>query len=143
MKRARSTSDDDDHKKGSHQDDVQVEEKSNPNHSESPQQQQQQSKQQPPCWKCKGHGHKYSKSTQEYNGSLCKVCNGNGYRLPSTKSQSLANQSGRILQLRGYPDDHPLKQQQYFPDGFAGPRAVWGKVLLLIINHDDDKIKTK
>jgi tRNA1(Val) A37 N6-methylase TrmN6 len=115
---------------GSHQDNAQeVEEKPNPNpsciSSEPPQLQLPQS-QQPPCWKCKGYGRKYSKSTKQYDGSLCKVCNGQGYRLPSTKSQSLENQAGRILELRGYPNDHPLKQ--YFPDGFAGPRAVWGTV---------------
>lgn len=33
-------------------------------------------------------------------------------------------QPGRIVQLRGYPDGHPLRRVH--PTGFSGPRAVWG-----------------
>ncbi len=76
------------------------------------------------CWKCKGHGRSYQKSTQSHDGDPCKVCNGKGHRVSTGRSRALANQPGRIVQLRGYPNDHPFKQ--LYPDGFSGPRAVWG-----------------
>jgi hypothetical protein len=36
----------------------------------------------------------------------------------------LASAPGKILNLRGYPEDATLRK--IYPDGFAGPRAVWG-----------------
>ncbi|VEU38798.1 unnamed protein product [Pseudo-nitzschia multistriata] len=76
------------------------------------------------CWKCKGRGKKFQKSTQCFDGPSCKVCNGAGIRKRSKRSQILASEPGKILNLRGYPADHVLRT--VFPDGFAGPRAVWG-----------------
>ena len=76
------------------------------------------------CWKCKGRGLKYQKSTQSHDGPPCQVCNGEGIRKQSKRSRVLASEPGKILNLRGYPKDHVLRT--IFPEGFAGPRAVWG-----------------
>ncbi len=76
------------------------------------------------CWKCKGTGLKFDKSRQSYYGLPCKVCNGEGIRLRSKRAKVLASAPGKILNLRGYPQDHLLRQ--IYPEGFAGPRASWG-----------------
>jgi len=76
------------------------------------------------CWKCKGKGVKFQKSTRSYDGPPCKVCNGEGIRKRSKRSKVLACAPGKILNLRGYPEDHSLRK--IFPSGFSGPRAVWG-----------------
>jgi len=76
------------------------------------------------CWKCKGKGLKFQKSTQSFSGPPCKVCNGNGIRQRSKSSKALASAAGKILRLRGYPEDNPLRK--IFPDGFSGPNAFWG-----------------
>jgi hypothetical protein len=76
------------------------------------------------CWKCKGKGLKFQKSTQSYDGPPCKVCSGIGSRKRSKRSKVLASAPGKILNLRGYPEDHSLRK--IYPDGFSGPRAVWG-----------------
>ena len=55
------------------------------------------------CWKCLGHGFKYNKRTKEYNGDSCGVCSGSGKRSQSKKSQSLSQQKGKIIKLRGHP----------------------------------------
>ena len=77
------------------------------------------------CWKCKGTGFKFSKENQCYDGPPCKVCDGEGIRKRSKRSKVLATQKGKILNLRGYPQDHHLRT--IFPEGFAGPCAFWGK----------------
>ena len=76
------------------------------------------------CWKCKGTGLKFQKSSKSYDGSPCNVCNGEGIRKRSKRSKVLASAPGKILNLRGYPQDHYLRR--VFPEGFAGPRAFWG-----------------
>jgi len=76
------------------------------------------------CWKCKGTGLKFDKSRQSYYGLPCNVCNGEGIRLRSKRAKVLASAPGKILNLRGYPQDYPLRQ--IYPEGFAGPRAFWG-----------------
>ena len=76
------------------------------------------------CWKCKGTGMKFQKSTKSFDGPPCKVCGGEGFRKRSKRSRVLACAPGKILNLRGYPQDHSLRK--IFIDGFAGPRAVWG-----------------
>ncbi|KAG7361581.1 alpha/beta fold family hydrolase [Nitzschia inconspicua] len=75
----------------------------------------------PPCWKCHGHGKKYEKSTKDYTGSVCAVCNGLGTRPASQRSLEQSQQPGVIQPLRGYPISHPLIK--FFPDKFAHPRA--------------------
>ena len=42
----------------------------------------------------------------------------------SKRAKVLASAPGEILNLRGYPQDHPLRR--IFPEGFADPRAFWG-----------------
>ena len=76
------------------------------------------------CWKCKGTGFKFDKENQSYDGPACKVCDGEGIRKRSKRSKVLATSPGKILNLRGYPQDHYLRK--IFPEGFAGPRAFWG-----------------
>jgi hypothetical protein len=78
------------------------------------------------CWKCRGRGKKYQKSTQAHDGTACKVCEGEGIRKKSQRSQDLASKPGQILKLRGYPEDHPLRQ--IFPRGFSGPSSWWGRL---------------
>jgi tRNA1(Val) A37 N6-methylase TrmN6 len=73
------------------------------------------------CWKCHGYGKKYEKATKSFSGDSCNVCTGQGTRSASQKSLELAQQPGYIQSLRGYPEDHPLRQ--HFPDKFASPRA--------------------
>ena len=70
------------------------------------------------CWKCQGHGRKFQKRSRKYDGSQCGVCNGTGQRQESTKSQTLSQQPGRIIPLRGMPSDSSN------PGGFLGPPAV-------------------
>ena len=79
------------------------------------------------CWKCRGRGKKYQKSTQAHDGTACKVCEGEGIRKKSQRSQDLASKPGQILKLRGYPEDHPLRQ--IFTSGFSGPSSWWGRLL--------------
>lgn len=87
------------------------------------------------CWKCKGTGLKFDKSRQAYHGASCGVCNGEGIRTRSKRAKVLASAPGKILNLRGYPQDHPLRR--IFPEGFAGPRAFWGNAR----NNRDTKDK--
>jgi len=77
------------------------------------------------CWKCKGTGLKFQKSTRRHDGPPCKVCNGEGIRKRSQRAKILASEPGKIPNLRGYPSDHILRG--VFPEGFAGPRAVRGR----------------
>ena len=74
------------------------------------------------CWKCRGHKYQYQKSTKHYDGAPCTVCHGNGHRPRSKRALELATQDGRILRLRGYPPNHPLRRR--FPTGFAGTVTV-------------------
>ena len=87
------------------------------------------------CWKCKGKGLKFQKSTKSHDGPPCKVCSGIGTRKRSKRSKVLASAPGKILNLRGYPEDHSLRK--IYPDGFSGPRAVWGTAAGSSHTYDD------
>ena len=65
------------------------------------------------CWKCKGNGYKFNKSSKKYDGKKCGVCKGSGNRFASSKAQRLAKQPGIVTQLRGSPID----------GSFVGPPA--------------------
>jgi tRNA1(Val) A37 N6-methylase TrmN6 len=61
------------------------------------------------CWKCKGKGYKFVKKTKKFEGDSCGVCHGSGKRKQSNRSNSLAQQPGKIVKLRGLPEgsDNP------------------------------------
>lgn len=69
------------------------------------------------CWKCKGKGKKFTKSSHKFDGDDCGVCQGSGKRQESNKSQTLSRQPGKIIKLRGLPEDSDN------PGGFVGVRA--------------------
>eukprot|EP00934_Nitzschia_sp_Nitz4_P007005 Nitzschia sp. Nitz4//scaffold311_size21207//12984//14279//NITZ4_008623-RA/size21207-processed-gene-0.52-mRNA-1//-1//CDS//3329547389//6995//frame0 len=69
------------------------------------------------CWKCKGHGRKTQNHLKGYTGKVCPVCQGTGKRQASKKSKLLAEQPGKIIELRG---GGPTG------DAFAGVPAVMG-----------------
>ena len=71
------------------------------------------------CWKCKGNGRKFLKKTKRYDGEICGVCEGSGSRRKSRKSEELSQQPGKIIHLRGFPDD----ESSYKTGGFIGPPA--------------------
>ena len=89
------------------------------------------------CWKCRGRGKKYQKSTQAHDGTACKVCEGEGIRKKSQRSQDLASKPGQILKLRGYLEDHPLRQ--IFPSGFSGLSSWWGRRRRRKCSQDDEE----
>jgi tRNA1(Val) A37 N6-methylase TrmN6 len=79
------------------------------------------------CWKCQGKGRKFQKKTRQWDGMKCGVCQGTGQRQASTKSQTLAQQEGTIIPLRGYPKNYRhshVQQQSIRQGGFAGIPAV-------------------